>query len=1334
MSAGPPTQCFVARVPLSRLFDASIDGSQVSHLLIVDRRGRIIQQQGLPTLSVDRVDGLVNADSVSRGLLAQVAGLVDAGTPKTAADAPHPVDIGNVSQVVNFAVGGEAYFAYFKPFIVPNARSQPCDAPGLDTGEKGPKSEGSAAKPKPPKQDDASSSATNGPFTSCYLVALIPRDSLPSNVVSHMPVERVELTFGLLIAALLLPALRFLMIGGAQSAGRIEVFAIAIGLPLSLVLACFSVLFALDVSAGRAAARSEIAHSATRLASQAGEDIGKRLESMAKTWLPMETSTRPDAGTCPASAPDDCKAFSTVTRLSCGPQSENDNSTGKQACAADILDDRQTQPLTTLDPTKPSKPDISGRDYFQMLRDGEGTAYPSADNPVFAYTLGVVRSQLDGFDVSVLLARQGTVLAGTLFPAQPQTDKPPTGAPPPGRRYTAGGFQIESLIDPLLPPHTRFMVVNTAGWEGDLGQLPVIFHWQRGHAGAETFREQANIDDIVAARLLALGRAGDTSAMPVDTQPFGFQAEYDGETASFEARPIAHTRWVLLIWQATSDIDAVAGQTAMLGLWAAGSLAVLFALLGIVFTIGWTSHGKRLGPIERRAIPHAPWRILWPREAGSESYAELAGWLARLAALGLLCNFALWTASDQVLGNFGLDWVFAPLAFLSVFAAAVILVVKLRGAKDDGRALTSKTEARYRQAVGAALVSVAIVPALATWADARAYAYHLHDSDRFEAARHDVARRERDLRLIATSLCTPPVVAPPAADAPPATVVAPSTAPGACALYTGALILSRSGLPEPVNKDARANAYPETPLSLLSHFVWRAQHRADDVVVTTFDGQEIDGNPWIELQGAGWGGNAHTPVQVKAIASRRFTFPDPGWEDLMLALLGAIAVIAAWWLVPQQVLAALMGFGVPLGAVEDEAFTDFDRHGKFRTGSMPKRVLVVGADSNRRKKIKDAAGPDQNLDLADALMSCEDAELSPPKVKALAAAWIASHRLNLSSVVVVWGLSLLLRDVPRRQAALVYLEAFGRSQDLGELGPIVILSDMTPLDRILDAFETDPETGKSSAAMREELRWARLFEKFRTYAFQPTKQDSAAAVRLMMSAENSVAAERIRSASNPSVLWAVLHEIRFLPLPTMQTVMDDPAPNALRGLVIRNGGANDTVNANTQANAALEPIIAWVGEGKFPTAAAVIDYFRINLIEYYEQLWFASSRAERLILDAVARGHYVNIRAALALKPLVRRGLVVLEPAPQLFSESFAMFVRQAERPETVNDWRKGQPKGQWDWARWPLLVIVPLGLFAVSYAAVVEGDNLNTVAPALLAAIPALLGLLTRRAVGAGT
>ena len=161
----------------------------------------------------------------------------------------------------------------------------------------------------------------------------------------------------------------------------------------------------------------------------------------------------------------------------------------------------------------------------------------------------------------------------------------------------------------------------------------------------------------------------------------------------------------------------------------------------------------------------------------------------------------------------------------------------------------------------------------------------------------------------------------------------------------------------------------------------------------------------------------------------------------------------------------------------------------------------------------------------------------------------------------------------------------------------------------------------------------------------------------------------------------------------------------------------------------IAAIISLAKNKNFSSPAAAISYLRDNFIEHYEQLWFASTQSERLVLDALARGHFINMRKALPLRSLVRQGMVVLDPIPRPFSHSFALFVRQAERPDTIARWRTSQPKGQWESARLAAFLVLPLGLGALALAAVYNGDSLSTVLPALVAGAPALIGMVSRRA-----
>jgi hypothetical protein len=155
-------------------------------------------------------------------------------------------------------------------------------------------------------------------------------------------------------------------------------------------------------------------------------------------------------------------------------------------------------------------------------------------------------------------------------------------------------------------------------------------------------------------------------------------------------------------------------------------------------------------------------------------------------------------------------------------------------------------------------------------------------------------------------------------------------------------------------------------------------------------------------------------------------------------------------------------------------------------------------------------------------------------------------------------------------------------------------------------------------------------------------------------------------------------------------------------------------------------IIIWAKKKELDkrSEAAVVDYLASQLIEHYHYLWSVSSRAEQILIYRFAHGQLVNIAEAYALRSLVRRGMVVLDPVPRIVNRSFAQFVRHVEEPKRLQTWQASQPDGLWTRLRAPLTFVLPLVL--VLLLVLVQGSGgLSSTLPFLLAAGPALLNLL---------
>jgi hypothetical protein len=377
---------------------------------------------------------------------------------------------------------------------------------------------------------------------------------------------------------------------------------------------------------------------------------------------------------------------------------------------------------------------------------------------------------------------------------------------------------------------------------------------------------------------------------------------------------------------------------------------------------------------------------------------------------------------------------------------------------------------------------------------------------------------------------------------------------------------------------------------------------------------------------------------------------------------------------------ALTRFGLPPGAViwpKPEL-------------PLPDRSLLIAPQQAVRGWISDR---DKALvvNIGEVLLRAPDETFtsSDGSGRRLLPAWNA---LKSEPRLVVCGLELVLRDPKRRLVALDYLERAATTVSRvgsAEQAALVVIAEMSPLERILDAFDLSNE--------REDLRWPRLFQDFTTFTFEPV---------------DKVFEVQLKKLKSPHRVLA--RELRWLP----ESVIDA----ALGG-----HPSNIRLDPEECREHYSPKIIDWALAADPLTAAAAVNYARANLIEHYEHCWAASSLAERVILDALARGAFVNMRKAVALQSLVRRGLVVMDPAPRLMNRSFALYIRQAERPATLAKWRKEQPRSAWALARLPLMILLPVLVIGMAMAASESGQEVTALVSVLAAGLPTLLGALFR-------
>jgi hypothetical protein len=414
-------------------------------------------------------------------------------------------------------------------------------------------------------------------------------------------------------------------------------------------------------------------------------------------------------------------------------------------------------------------------------------------------------------------------------------------------------------------------------------------------------------------------------------------------------------------------------------------------------------------------------------------------------------------------------------------------------------------------------------------------------------------------------------------------------------------------------------------------------------------------------------------------------------------VIGMILYIAIW-----ATLWGLFGFGVALEAVEYPTLK-VKRDGKggwVLRGKLPARFLVIRAEGACLKALKRGAF---NIDLNEEIRTgrrrlLPQADKEHPKL------------------ILIHNLGLLLGDPDGRRKALERLEEilarqFDKPNEEQDQGPddranyrIAMLTSLTPLERLLQSFERerdesdqlDKEQQTASrlarAKYREDMRWSAVFEEFKTYFHAARPRWDPPGLEL----------------AGDVVRW-VWWELRYI-------------PDAVVAAMIW-----DSKRREDKKPTLKEEILIWAGEiEKFkPERRAIADHLASSLIEHYHLMWSLSSRAERLLLYRIAHGHVPNVAKAYALRSLVKRGLVVLDPYPRTMNDSFAQFVMHVEKPETIKNWRRTQESGFWEGARLLFGLVLPLALGVLILAAIRNGDSIASIVPLIIAAGPALINAL---------
>lgn len=871
--------------------------------------------------------------------------------------------------------------------------------------------------------------------------------------------------------------------------------------------------------------------------------------------------------------------------------------------------------------------------------------------------------------------QDGVAKAVIAMPLQQPNTRP--DRPDRAHGYLVGSSVLDALVAPVLPPPFSLIVVDS---RSDL--LPILVHPVPGRASGEQLGASVPRLEALQTQLrglftnIAPTAAGDADALP----HADFTAFYDGQERRFIGAPVIGTRWVALVSYAESDVDALATTSAMfaLRLWAA------FSLVSVALWIGWLVATRRRG-----------WPRLWPQTELSPHYRDLTRTFLMLAAAGLLLVLVV-----PPRAGLGLGLGLAVLIGLGVrLGAAVLLHRRLPTRRRPGagaRPLSPETEWRYSRMFAALVLCLSVVPMTAFWREGRLHAVEQMRQDVLVALTGpggSIAVNAGVFNRLRWAMDIP--LAP-----PPAARQGVTAAPGHYGVFAAST--SAEAAPEAAFFSPFIDAWLDRP-PLTTALRCPEPTAAPRVAAGAASRPTEVGNVVLCGDARAWGINLYLPGLFRGAA------PLERLEVLFPALLFAAALAALAWGLTARVLTALIGFGIPLEAFRTPPLCVRDlwektpaRHVPERYLSLNRKSLLVNAPYIIIPMLKQSGRIVRRFNIAD------PGTLSPSN----------PGLIRDGEILVFTGLELVLADRTRRLEALALLER--AAAGLAALGVktrsrLLILSETAPMERILDAFERDQDREQTDAA-RENLRWSRLFEDFATFGFAPNRMTGGRHLEARLRDQNVSDDER-------EGVLAVLDEARWLPARVVNGAIGQEVIFADKYLERAVVPVSEVVY-----QAHYEPeLIKWAKARRFPGAEAARAHFRSQIIEHYQKVWSSSTHGEHLVLYHLAHGRFVNIGAALAFASLVRRGLVVLDPEPRLLNESFAMFIRQAEKLDTIKTWQDELPRGTWVRARLPLLLTVMVAIALLAAVMALSGEDSGSLLPVLAAGVPALLAALQR-------
>ena len=142
------------------------------------------------------------------------------------------------------------------------------------------------------------------------------------------------------------------------------------------------------------------------------------------------------------------------------------------------------------------------------------------------------------------------------------------------------------------------------------------------------------------------------------------------------------------------------------------------------------------------------------------------------------------------------------------------------------------------------------------------------------------------------------------------------------------------------------------------------------------------------------------------------------------------------------------------------------------------------------------------------------------------------------------------------------------------------------------------------------------------------------------------------------------------------------------------------------------------------TADQLIDNIGGQAQGYYRALWFSCAKDEKFVLYHLAADGFVDSKNP-EVYELLQKGVLVMDPDPELMNESFRRFVvSEGSRPEYLAIWKQEERKSSWHALQGPLwIILIAVAVFFYTTQREVFQSTTALVA-ALTAAIPAAFKL----------